>query len=482
MSLRKRTVSGILWTFSQQFTVQLITFIVQITLARILSPREFGLIAMLSVFMGIGNSLMDSGLTSSLIRTPNADQKDYSTVFFINVVGSIVVYFALFFAAPLIAAFYSQAILIDIIRIYSLSLIIKAFVGVQTTILTKAMNFKLQMVMQIPSVVIGAVVGIILAFKGYGVWSLVWYDLTQSFLFTIQHWIHSKWYPKFLFDKERLKHHFLFGYKLTLSGLLNIGFNNIYTLVIGKYFSAAQLGYYNRADTIRMMPVQSISTALNKVTYPMFASIHQDDERLKIAYKKLMQQIFFWIAAIMTLLIIICEPLFRILLTEKWLPAVPYFQILCFPAILYPLQVYNLNILNVKGRSDLFLKLEIIKKIVIVAGVLSALPFGIYGLLYIQILIAIVSFYINTYYSGRLIGYTVKDQLIDIFPIFILAISIGLFVFALDHFYYKWVNDLGRIFLCSFSYFSAYLVISYLIKMSPLTDFKMLFLKNDSGN
>ncbi|HTN36718.1 MAG TPA: oligosaccharide flippase family protein, partial [Arachidicoccus sp.] len=226
MSLKNKTISGLFWTFSQQFSVQLINFIVQIILARILIPAEFGLIAMLTVFIAIGNSLMDNGMTSSLIRTKNPDHEDYSTVFFINLGVSILVYIILFFSAPTIGDFYNQPILTPVVRVYSLSFFITAFVGVQTTRLTKDMRFKVQMAMQVPSVVMGGIVGIILAYLGYGVWSLVWMNLTQSFLFTIQHWIFSGWYPSFMINKEKLIYHFKFGYKLTIAGLLNAIFDN----------------------------------------------------------------------------------------------------------------------------------------------------------------------------------------------------------------------------------------------------------------
>ncbi len=479
MSLQQKTISGILWTFSQQFSVQAINFLVQIILARVLMPSEFGLIAMLTVFVGIGNSLMDSGLTTSLIRTEAPDQRDYSTVFFINLLGSIVVYLALFALAPLIAAFYKQDILTNIIRVYTVSIIIKAFVGVQTARLTKAMNFKIQMFMQIPSVIAGGITGVVLAYKGFGVWSLVWMEIVQSFLFTLQHWFRTGWYPSFVIDKARLKHHFLFGYKLTLSGILNTVFTNIYNLVIGKFFSATQLGYYNRADSMRMLPVQNIATALNKVTYPTFAAIQHDNEKLKIAYRKLMQQVIFWITPLMIILMIAAEPLLRFLLTDKWLPAVPYFQILCVSAILYPLQVYNLNILNVKGRSDLFLKLEVIKKIVVGVGIVCSLPFGIYGLLYFQILLSVIAFYINTLYSGKLINYPVKEQLKDIMPIFILAALTGVVVFLMIHLLNRYLNPghLLNIMTTGVVYLLIYLGIGYYTKMQAITDIKQLIFK-----
>ena len=484
MSLKQQTISGVLWTFSQQFGVQLINFAAQIILARVLLPSEFGLIAMLSVFISVGNSLMDSGLTASLIRTPDVDQRDYSTVFFINMIGSVVIYFILFFCAPLISSFYHQDILTSVIRVYTLTFIIQAFMAVQTTRLTKNMNFKVQMTMQIPSVLIGGCVGVAMAYMHYGVWSLVWMNLTNSFLFAIQHWFRSGWYPDLLIDWNRLKYHFKFGYKLTISGILNSVFTNIYNLTIGKYFSASQLGYYNRADTLQNFPVQNISTALTKVTYPMFASIQHDKIKLKHVYKKLMQQVILWVTPLMIFLAIVAEPLFRFVLTEKWLPSVPYFQILCISGMLYPLQLYNLNILNVLGRSDLFMRLEIIKKILIAAGIIFALRFGIYGLLIFQVIFSFVAFYINSFYSGRMIDYSIKEQLKDIMPLFALSAGVGAIVWGLDDFLRNrlHVNDIVRISSSGIAYFTIYMGICNFIKMPAFMDFKQIIFKNDSGN
>jgi len=479
MSLQKKTISGLIWTFSQQFSVQVINFTVQIALARILLPAEFGLIGMLTIFIAIGNSLMDSGMTSSLIRTPDADQKDYSTVFFVNLIASFIIYTILFASAPLISDFYRQPILTSIVRVYTLSFIIKAFVGVQTTKLTKEMNFKAQMMMQIPSVIIGGIIGIILAYQGYGVWSLVWMNLTQSFLFTLQHWFKTGWYPSWILDKATVKKHLGFGYKLTMSGLLNTIYNNIYNIIIGKFFSATQLGYYTRAQTLQMFPVTNLATALNKVTYPMFASIHNDNVKLKLAYKKLMQQVIFWIAPVMISLIVMAEPLFRYVLTDKWLPAVPYFQLLCFTGILYPLHAYNLNILNVKGRSDLFLRLEIYKKIITSIGIICAIPFGIYGLIYLQIITSILAFGINTLYSGKMIDYPGIEQLKDISPLILIAIIIGgilypIYIFVIKDYH---LYDLVNILILGIAYWFCYLIVSYLLKISALFEFKKLILK-----
>ncbi|WP_448634545.1 lipopolysaccharide biosynthesis protein [Pedobacter panaciterrae] len=319
MSLQKKTISGLIWNFTQQFSVQLIGFCITMILARILLPAEFGLIAMLTVFIAIGNSLLESGLASSLIRSSDLGQEDYSTVFFFNLGGSIVLYAIIYLLAPLIASFYHQDVLTLILRVYALDFIINAFYGVQNARLTKEMNFKIQMKIQIPAVLIGGLLGVFLALQGYGVWSLVWMGLFQSFLSTVMHWIYSGWTPSFVFSKRCFKRHFYFGYKMTLTGLLDILYRNIYVLIIGKYYSVVQLGFYSRADSASQLPIANISAVINKVTYPMFASIADDDLRLKMVYKRLMQQVIFWNTPILILLAVIGEPLFRFLFTDKWL-------------------------------------------------------------------------------------------------------------------------------------------------------------------
>ena len=479
MSLKQKAVSGFTWTFAQLFSVQVINFIVQIVLARILLPSEFGLIAMLSIFISIGLTLMDGGFTSSLIRTTNADQSDYSTVFFINLINSIVIYLLLFFAAPYIASFYNEPILSGIIRVYTLSFIIRAFVAVQTTKLIKEMRFKLQLMMQIPSVAIGAITGIILAYSGYGVWSLVWMNLLQSFLYSAQHWIRSGWYPSLQLNWEKVKYHFGFGYKLTLSSLLDTVFNNIYNLVIGKYFSATQLGFYNRADTIQKFPTLLIFNALDRVTYPMLSSIQNDDVKLKSAYQKVMQQVIFLIAPLMIFLGVMAKPLFSFVLTDKWLPAVPFFQLLCITGILLPLQTSNLQILKVKGRSDLYLRLEVIKKSIIAVSILCFLPLGIFGLLYSQVILSLLMFYISAHFSGRMIGYSALQQTIDVLPIILLSLIVGFFIWLSKTFVIPFtnLNDFGGIVLCAGIYAGLYIYLGHLFRLKPLKEISGILLK-----
>lgn len=436
MGLKKQAISGMIWTFAQQGSVQFINFGVQIILARLLMPEDFGLIAMLMVFINIGQMLMDGGMTSSLIRSKNPDQLDYSTVFVTNIIVSIAIYLLVFFIAPFIADFYDQIILKDILRVYALSFVIRSFVAVHITKLTKEMNFKAQMKMSIPSTIIGAAVGVSMAYTGYGVWSLVWLNLVQTIMMTIQNWIFIKWRPSLIFNKRRFRYHFNFGYRMTLSGLLDTIYNDAYRIVIGKFFSATSVGFYNQAETMRLFPVRQLKTALGKVTYPMFSNLKNDDQ-LKSAYKKTLKLVFFIVVPTMMVLIVNGKEFFLLLFGEKWLPAVPYFQILAFASITTPLTTYNLNILKVKGRSDLFLKLEIIKKIVGFGAILIAVFFGMLILVISQMLVTHILAYLNMLFCGRLINYSVKEQVKDCYVLYFAGIVALVLTFVLKLFLLK---------------------------------------------
>jgi O-antigen/teichoic acid export membrane protein len=474
MSLQKKTISGLFWTFSQQFSVQLISFVVSIILARLLIPAEFGLIAMIAIFIGIGNILIDSGLTSSLIRTNAISQRDLSTVFYVNVISSIVIYLIIFFFAPAIAAFYKQPALRLIIRVYTLSFIINSFATVQATLLSKEMNFKKQMIIQIPIVIVSGVAGIIMAYNGLGVWTFVWMNLINASLNVLLHWINSEWYPKLIFDWPSFRKHIKFGYKLMFSGLLDQFFENLYAIIIGRFFSPGSLAMYNRAYTLQMLPVQNISSALTKVTYPLFAKIQDDDEKLRSAYQKILIQVIFWTVPVMLIMQLSAKPLISFLLTDKWLGAVPYLRILCFCGILYPLHIYNLNILLVKGRSDLFFKLEIVKKIVFVSGIPLFFIYKIEGLAWWLLINSVISFFINSFYSGKFIRYNVFAQIRDILPAFLLGFSIWLVCNLIKMPTFPGQNNFLQILLYSTIFFVSYLSISFILKMKATEEIKQI--------
>jgi teichuronic acid exporter len=476
-SLKKQAVSGVLWSFGQQFSVQIINFVVQIILARLLMPEMFGLIAMLTVFISIGQSLMDAGMTSSLIRSKNPDQLDYSTVFLTNLMISVSVYLITYLSAPFIAQFYNQEILKDILRLYALTFVIRSFVAVHIAKLTKEMNFKTQMILQIPSTIVGAIVGVTMAYLGYGVWSLVWLHITQSIVYTLQIWIFIPWRPSFVFNKRRFKYHFNFGYKLTLSGLLDTVYNDAYRIVIGKFFTPAAVGFFNQAETMRLFPVQQISSVMGKVTYPLFSNINGDIQ-LKNAYRITMKLVLFAVIPIMLILIVVAKEGFVFLFGEKWLPAVPYFQILATASIIRPISSYNLNILKVKGRSDLFLKVEIIKKIIGVIGIAMALPFGIMALVISLTAVSFLFVFINMYYCGKLINYSVLNQIKDVGKLFIAGFTAFVTSFFMREYLIIYTqNNLLIILIISFVFIGLYLLIIMLTEKQLIKTIINIILK-----
>lgn len=464
MSLRKKSILGIFWVFIQQFSNQTVTFVISIFLARMLMPTDFGLIGMIAVFMAISQVLLNSGLSQSIIRQTKPTQSDYSIVFFFNISASIILYGILFFCAGLVADFYNQPSLIGIIRVYTFTIVINAFGAVQFTRLTKQMDFKTQMIVTVPSLIISGVLGIILAYLGFGVWALVYMSLVQAIVRTVHIWIQSKWVPSWEFNKKRFKYHFGFSYKVGISGVIYTLYLNIYQIVIGRFFAPAQVGFYTRASSMKDLPVSNISSALSKVTYPLFAEIKNDNIRLKRVYKMLMQSIIFILAPVMIYLLVVAEPLFRLLFTEKWLPAVPFFRILCVSGILYPLHSYNLNILNVKGRSDLFLKLEIIKISLGTIVIIISLRYGIIALLWGQLISSILALIINSYYSGQFINYRLMDQLKDIIPSVFLASIIGLIAWTLDNSFFVNLSDILRILIVASIGLILFISVSYLFR------------------
>lgn len=478
MSLKKQALSGMLWTFTQQFSTQGISFAVSIVLARLLLPSEFGLIAMIGIFIGLGSALINSGLTTSLVRTLDPDEDDFSTVFYFNLFASIIVYLIVYFLAPYIAVFYNQELLTLVVRVYSITFITNAFSAIQIARLTKILDFKTQMLVTIPSLILSSIVGLTMAYNGYGVWSLVYSALVQSILSTLQLWFRSKWVPRRSFNLKKFSIHYHYGIKMMFSSILDIIFTNAYTIIIGRFFLPAQVGFYNRAQTLQMLPVGNISSVLGKVTFPIFASLQNDNERLKNAFSKIMKMVVFLVAPILIFMSVLAEPLFRFLFTEKWLPSVPYFQIICINGILYPIHSYNLQILSVKGYSGLFLKLEIIKKVVIAITIVLSFRFGIIGLLYGSVFASIICFFINSFYSGKFLNYNMLEQFLDLFPIIMVALISGLFVYGIDYFMKLMHSfDFIRLVVGAGLGIILYIMFSYIFKINSLKEIKNIILK-----
>lgn len=475
MSLTKQTISGFFWTFIDTFFIKGFTFCAMLLLARWLGPEEFGLLGMISVFLAIGITLVDSGLSSSIIRTKNADDEDFSTVFYMNLAMSIFIYLILFFVAPYIALFYDQEILTNVIRVYCLTFIISAFSAIHLAILNKEMKFKRLMILNIPATIMGVLVGLFLGYEGNGVWSIIYLFLTTQIVLSALLWMTSKWTPSLRFSKKKLLYHYKFGYKLMLSGLINQIFDHSYNILIGKYFPLQILGFYERSKKLNEYPAMTFAGIVGKVTYPLLSNLQSDKVKLSIVCKKILKLTFFINAPLMLGLAAIANPLFKIVLGENWLTAVPFFQILSLSSILYPIHAINITILKVFGRSDLFLKLEIIKKIILVLSITIGFQFGILGLVWSVVFTSSTALIINTHYSGKLIGYFTKKQLIDMLP----ALLISVVTFVIMHYILIYLSDHNnfiQILIPSIIGFCSYILLSYFLN-NRILNYMFLIIK-----
>ena len=469
MSLKNKSVLGVFWTFINFLLSRGIGFFSTIVLARILSPEDFGLLGIIMIFMGIGTTLLDSGLSQSLIRSNDVDEVDYATIFYTNVGLSIFLYLLIFILSPYIAIFYEIEILTIIIRVYCIGFLISSTSAVQTAILTREMEFKKMTTYQIPATVISIFLGVFLAFLGFGIWSLIMMFLINQLIRSIVFWYKSKWKPALVFDIKKLRKHFNFGYKLTLSGLLNTIYNNIYNVIFGKYYTLNILGFYERSYTFQHYITATVTDIIANVSYPLLSKIQDDRKKMIEVFKKIIKITFFILCPIMLGIIPVANPLFEFLLGEKWIAAVPFFQILCLSGLLYPLHFLNINLLKVLGRSDLFLKIEIYKKIVGVIVILLLFKFGINGLLASILITSFIGFFINTYYTQKLIRYGALKQTLDLLPTIILSIISTGVIFFFSNIFPEF-NLLLQILIPSFFGAVFFIICSLILKLSPMIE------------
>jgi O-antigen/teichoic acid export membrane protein len=429
MTLTKKTTIGIFWNFGEQLSKRGIGIVVTLLLARFLTPDDYGLIAMIAVFLAIASSLMDLGFNQALIRKKDATNTDFSTAFYINLTLGGLSYLLLYASAPFIAAFYEEPRLIILIQVISVVIIINSFQVVQSAILSRNLNFKAQLKATVPATIISGLCAVILAYAGFGVWALIAQTIISSLLITVFLWFMDIWRPMFVFSRRSLSEMFGFGSKLFLSGLLDTVFRNIYVVVIAKLFTTTIAGHYFFANKVKELILYQLVNSIQTVTYPALATLQDDDIRLKAGYRKVIQVTTFGLFPVMAIVAALAEPLFRIFLTDQWLPAVPYLQLMCIAGLMYPLHSINLNILKVKGRSDLFFYLEIIKKINITVILLMSIQFGVMGILIGQIISSVLSYLPNSYYSGKLINYPAKEQIQDFFPGLLLSSVIAFVIY-----------------------------------------------------
>lgn len=429
-SLKQKTIHALFWSFFESAGLQSVRFVVGIVLARLLFPAQFGLIGMLMIFMAVAQSFLDSGFGAALIQKREATLTDTCSIFYFNIGVGLAAAGLLCMVAPWIAVFYNQPILTPLTRALSLTIVINSFGLIQNTILTKQVDFKTQAKVSLIASALSGIIGVSMAATGFGVWSLAVQQISSTFFRTVFLWLLNGWRPAPIFSLKSLREMFGFGSRLLASGLLNQIFDNIYLLVIGKLFSATDLGFFTRAQTLREVPSKTLSEMVGRVTFPVFSTIQDDPARLKKGMKKALTTLVLVNFPMMIGLAVIARPLVLVLLTEKWTESIPYLQLLCLVGLLFPLHVINLNLLQALGRSELFLRLEIIKKILIVINIAVTVRWGISAMIYGMIGTSIISYYLNSYYTGVLIGYPIREQLRDLFPYLILAVVMGIAVYA----------------------------------------------------
>ncbi len=419
--LKNKTINGLKWSALERILSQGVQLILMLILARLLGPKAFGLIGMLAIFIAVGQVFIDSGFSSALIRKTDRTNIDYSTAFYFNIIVAVCCYTLLFFFADYIADFYQQPELVLLTKIIGLTLIANSFSVVPRTILTVSMNFKAQAKASIFSVIVSGVVALILALKGFGVWALVAQTLSASFLSALFLNLITRWVPDLCFSKKSFDYLFGFGGKLLLSGLLETTFNNIYQLIIGKKFSAENVGQFTQANQISSIPAMTMTNIIQRVTYPMFSHMQEDPHKMDEYYLLTMKVAALFIFPLMTGIAILAQPLLHLILGSQWHQAAGLVTILALAYMLYPIHAINLNVLQVKGRSDLFLKLEIVKKIIGISIVLITMNYSIY-LMCIGLLVhSYLALLLNTYYTGKLTGLTIWRQFKEMSPIWLIT-------------------------------------------------------------
>jgi len=430
-SLKQKSFHGVTWSLIDGIAGSGISFIIGIILARLLTPSAFGLIGMVTVFFTIANTFIDSGFSTGLIRKVHCTKIEYDTVFYFNIAVSIFLYITLFITAPYLAIFFKEPQLTSLVRILSIAIVIDSFSIVQRTILTREINFRLQTKISLISSVASGIVGIGMAYKGFQVWSLVFQILTKQLLNGALLWLFSKWRPTANFSITVFKDMFAFGSKLLGSGLIVTLQNNIYYFVIGKFFSAAGLGFYTRAEQFNAIVTNNITGTLERVFFPVLSSIQEDESRMKDTLRKMIRTSFFITYFALMSMAIVAKPMIFLLIGEKWAESILYLQLICIGSVFFPFNNVNSNILKVKGRSDLILRLQIIKTFLTVIIIIAGIFWGIAIMLTVRIFTVLIATFINSIYSGKLLGYSIKEQVWDISSYFwsesaILAVMLGL--------------------------------------------------------
>lgn len=421
-------MKNFLWRFAERSGAQIVTFIVSIILARLLSPKDYGAIALVTVFLAIMQVFVDSGLGSALIQKKNADDLDFSSVFIFNFIVCIILYMFMFFVAPIIAEFYDDKNLVAIIRVISITILISGVKGIQQAYVSRNMLFKKFFFSTIGGTIFSAFLGIFMAYKGFGVWALVAQQLSNTAIDTLILWITVEWRPKFIFSWKRLKSLLSFGWKLLISALLDTTYNNLRNLIIGKLYSPADLAFYNQGDKFPKVIITNINASIDSVLLPTMSREQDNKEKVKSMTRRAIKTSTYLMAPMMMGLAFCSDNIVRLVLTEKWIECVPYLRIFCITYMFWPLHTANLNAINALGRSDWFLRLEIIKKIMGLTVLLLTMWHGVMVMAYSLLLTSVLSQIINSWPNKKLINYSYIEQLQDILPSILISVFMGICV------------------------------------------------------
>jgi len=430
-NLKRKAVNGFFWSMLESILSQGQGMIFGIFLARMLSPGEFGLVGMITIFISIAQVFVDSGLSQALVGKQHCTKLDYSTIFWVNIVIGLLTYVIIWLCAPLIAGFYEKPELIQLTHYSALAIIIGSVTLIQQTILVKDIDFKTITKISTVSTFVSGVASLVLAFYGFGVWSLVWRSLINQALRSFMMWRHNHWLPQLAFSKRIFKELFSFGSNILLISIVAVIYKSFYNFIIGKNYSNTVLGYYTNSDQYSSIPSSTLTNITSKVSFPVLSEMQTDNLRLKTSISKLIKTVMYVSFVIMFGLVAMANPLFQVLFGEKWLPSVPIFQALCLAYVISPMHVINHNILKVKGRSDLFLKTEIIKYIIFTPLLILGIIYGLKVLVAGIVVFYWIGFLINALYSKRLIDYSIWAQFKDFFPLIFLMSIPAILIFGL---------------------------------------------------
>ena len=428
-----RTLVNFIWRFAERCGAQLVTFIVSIVLARILSPSDYGTIALVTVFTTILQVFIDSGLSTALIQKKDADDLDFSSVFYFNFIVCLILYIIMFVSAPCIADFYKDSNLITIIRVISLTLIISGVKGVQQSYVSRNMLFKRFFFSTLGGTIFSAVLGIIMAYAGFGVWAIVFQQLSNNAIDSLILWITVKWRPIKKFSWIRLKHLLSFGWKMLASSLLDTVYNNLRNMIIGKLYTSADLAFYNQGDKFPKLIVTNINTSIDSVLLPTMSNEQDNHVRVKDMTRRAIKISTYIMAPLMIGLAFCARPIVQLVLTDKWLPCVPYLQIFCVSYLFWPIHTANLNAIKAMGRSDLFLKIEIIKKFIGMILLIITMNISVMAMAYSLLISGLISQIINSWPNRYLLKYSYIDQIKDILPNIVIALIMGGFVYFISY-------------------------------------------------